>query len=165
MIDRKRTKDQVIYHTENCGICADAEGKREDRDGGETGGLEKYAECVARVLHERFEEMSAQDFARFLFILLIAAKFHARTALGFRARDTRALEIVGAVLDVRAKFLVHLGVEAGAIKENCGERAKRGEEFHTSSGCVPRTEAIADTRRFQPSASSRKRLRPAEVSS
>ena len=100
-----------------------------------------------------------------LFVLLAAAELDARAPLCLGASHAGTLQIVGAVLDVRAKFLLHLGVASGTLKQSGDAEAKRIEEFHISSGCGESADAMAVARRFQLSVSSRRRLRPAAVSS
>jgi hypothetical protein len=51
-------------------------------------------------LQERFDQRSAGGFAGLFFVADVAAEFDAGAALGFGAGHTRALEIIGAVLDV-----------------------------------------------------------------
>jgi hypothetical protein len=64
----------------------------------------------AHILYERFEKLSARRFIGLLPVTLTAPELDARAPLGFRARKIGALEIISTVLDVRAKFLLDLGV-------------------------------------------------------
>ena len=110
-------------------------------------------------------ERSARRFVALLFEALIAAELDAGAALGLGARKPGALEVVSTMLEMGAKFLVHLGVHLRTLEESGDAEAKRVEEFHTSSGCAARAEPMAVTSRFQLSVSSRRRLRPVAVSS
>lgn len=65
----------------------------------------------------------------------------------------------------KSSFLFHIVLDLRAMKKSESERTQPGREFHTSSGCVPKAEAMAATSRFHPSVSCRKRLRPAAVNS
>src|SRR6185437_8904509 len=55
---------------------SDAEGQREDGDGGESGGLAQHAGTIADVLPQRFDQMAGADLASLLFDLLDAAEFY-----------------------------------------------------------------------------------------
>ena len=117
-------------------------------------------------LHERVEESAAERLRGFLFERVLAAEFDARAAFGFGAAEAGALQIVGAMLDVGAKFLFHFGVES-ANGWNRVERRKRSESRSFMFPPVARRarKPMAEARRFQFSVSSRRRLRPAAVSS
>src|SRR5438105_3927626 len=109
--------------------------------------------------------MRALRFADFFLVFLVSAELDPGASLGFRARDAGTLEIIGAILDVRTQLLFHLSLDLGTVEQRRHDRTKRGEDPHISSGCALSAEAIAATRRFQPSSSWRKRFRPAAVSS
>lgn len=81
---------------------------------------------------------------------LDGTELDARAALGFRAREARAVKIVGAMLDVGAKLFGHLVLLARAAAQERGN--------HISSGRAAKAAATAATRRFQLSVSSRRRL-------
>ncbi len=101
----------------------------------------------------------------FLFIFFAAAKLDARSALCLGSIHAGALQIVGAVCNVRAQFLLKFSVDPVTLEQSGDAEAKRVEEVHISSGCCDSADAIAVARRFQLSVSSRKRLRPAAVNS
>ena len=86
---------------------------------------------------------------------------HERGSVSLAMRSRKA----GAILDVRTQLLFHLSLDLGTVEQRRHDRTKRGEDPHISSGCALSAEAIAATRRFQPSSSWRKRFRPAAVSS
>src|SRR6266478_4404585 len=94
-----------------------------------------------------------------------AAEFDAGAALGFGARKTGALEIVSAMLNVGAQLVFYLGVHLRTMEESGDAEAKQVKEFHASSDCAASAVPIAVARRFQLSVSTRRRLRPATVSS
>src|SRR5438034_207568 len=79
----------------------------------------------------------------------------ARTSAYATVRPVQAgtFQIVGAVLDVRAKLLFYFGVHLRTPEDSGDAGAKRIEEFHISSGCAESAEAMADTSRFQLSVS------------
>jgi hypothetical protein len=101
---------------------------------------------------------------RFLPVVFVPAEVDAGAALGFSAAEAGTLEIVRAVLDVRAEFLLQLCVAIKTRKERGEAKAERTEEGHASSGCVERAAAMAVTSRFQLSVSSCRRRRPLAVS-
>ena len=69
----------------------------------------------------------------FFLVLLASAEFDARAAFRFRANQAGTLQIVGAMLDVRAKFVVHIRVHPGRLKKSGDAKSKRIEMSHTSS--------------------------------
>src|SRR5882757_9216701 len=109
--------------------------------------------------------MRALRFADFFLVFFVSAELDPGASLGLRPRNAGTLEVIGAILDVRTQLLFHLVVNPRAMKERRNDRTKRSQDPHISSGCALSAEAIAATRRFQPSSSWRKRLRPALVSS
>ena len=100
----------------------------------------------------------------FLFEPSMAAEFETGAAFRFGASEPGAFEIVGAVLDVRAQLLFEVIFDRRAVKQAAGEGTQGSRKSHISSGSAARAEAMAVARRFQPSASSRRRLRPCGVS-
>src|SRR5262249_44040821 len=129
------------------------------------GRLLEHAQAIANVLAERLEEGAAHGVARLLLVAQLAAELEPGTALGFGARETGPLQVVGAVLDVRAQLRLDLLVHAPAAEEPGDEAADVCNRAHVPSGWAARTVAIAVASRFQPSVSSRNRPRPAAVSS
>src|SRR5882762_10191971 len=109
--------------------------------------------------------MRALRFADFFLVFLVSAELDPGASLGLRARNAGTLEVIGAIPDVRTQFLFHLVVKPRAMKERRNHRTERGDDAHISSGCALSAEAMAATRRFQPSSCWRKRFRPAVVSS
>jgi hypothetical protein len=97
------------------------------------GDLRKNAKAVAGILQQCFEPGTAEFFAAFLVVTHAAAEFDDGAAFGLRARQTRTFQIVGAVLNVGAKFLGQVVVDARTVKEASGERTKISQEFHIPS--------------------------------
>jgi hypothetical protein len=87
--------------------------------------------------------------------------------LPFRFRPGQAgpLQIVGAQLDMRANLLFEFVIDPGTMEDIRDQRSKVGQNFHDSSGCAESADAMAAARRFHSSVSSRRRFRPAAVSS
>ena len=158
-------KEHGVDQGENRGVGANAEGENEDGDGSEARRFAQHPQGVAQVLNQGFKEMRALRFADFFLELLVAAELNSSTSLRLCTRNARALKIIGAILDVRAQLLFQFVLDQGTVEQRRNDRTKRGEDPHISSGCALSAEAIAATRRFQPSSSWRKRFRPAVVSS
>jgi hypothetical protein len=62
--------------------------------------------------------------------VLETAELDACLALGARAVEAGANQVVGAVRDVRAQFLVNLAGGAVTMKQTCGKRAEPGKRSH-----------------------------------
>jgi len=93
----------------------------------------------------------------------LLTKFERSTVGGTIQAGT--LKITGAVLDVRANLRLEAVVDLGTMKRLSGKKMNVGQLLHISSGRAARAEAIAAARRFHPLVSSRRRLRPRDVSS
>src|SRR5215470_15516822 len=155
----QRVQYQRIHDTKDHGVGANRQRKGRDRGHGESGRLAQQAQAVTDILDQRLDQISAERFVAFLSVPLAAAELDASTALRCGAIQAGALQIISAMLDVSPELLLHFFLDSRAMKDLGGKRAKVGEEFHDSSGCAARAEAMASARRFHPSTSSRKRLR------
>src|SRR5579859_1484817 len=109
--------------------------------------------------------MAAHGLVTLLFESLAGSKLDARLPFCLGAIKPTTFQIVGTILDVRAKLFFHILGDFRTMKEPGGKGAKVGGEVHISSGRAARAVVMAVARRFQPSVSSRNRLRPAAVSS
>jgi len=85
--------------------------------------------------------------------------------LGFGAGHAGALQVIRSVLDMGAQLFLHFVGKLRAMEKLRGNRAEIGREAHSSSGCAESAAAMAAASRFQLSVSSRRRRRPAAVSS
>src|SRR5580704_7486580 len=139
----ERAQHQPIRHAEDRGVGSDSECERKDGDGSEARRLAQHAQAEAQVLNQRFKEMRTPGFADFFLELLVAAEFEPGASLGFRARKTRALQIISAILDVRAQLLFHLFVHSRPMKQRRNHRSERREYPHVPSDCALSAEAIA----------------------
>jgi hypothetical protein len=113
----ERMQHQAIRHGEDRGVRADAEGEREYGDRGETRRFAQHAQAEAQVLNQGFKEMRALGFAAFFLELLVAAELEPGASPGLCTRNAGTLEVIGAILDVRAQFLFHLLVNPRPMKE------------------------------------------------
>jgi hypothetical protein len=109
--------------------------------------------------------MAAHGLVAFLFESLTGSKLDARLSLCPGAIKAGTFQIVCPILDMGALLLFHIFANLGTMKESGSQGANVGREVHISSGRAARAAVMAVARRFQPSVSSRKRLRPAAVSS
>src|SRR6266581_2854150 len=106
---RQRPQQNRINHTENRGVRANSERKRQDGYRGETGILAQRARTVAYVLQQRFDEGHAARVAMLFLDLLDAAEFQPGAAPGFFGREAGLDQLGDVVLEVKAELLVHLG--------------------------------------------------------
>ena len=67
----------------------------------------------------------AQRFVTLLLELRKAAKLHTRTPFRLCTTQARPLQIVSAMLDVRAKLILDFAVDAGALKQSGNKGTKR----------------------------------------
>src|ERR1700750_765349 len=109
--------------------------------------------------------MSAHSLVAFLFESLTGSKFHASLSLRLSAVKAGTFQIIRTILDVGAELFLYIFSNFKRMKESGGNGASVGWNVHISSGRAARAAVMAVARRFQPSVSSRNRLRPAAVSS
>jgi hypothetical protein len=129
----ERVEYQGIQDGKDNGVCADGDGESDHGNNGEAGRLAQDAQGEAGVLEKGLKESAARSFAGFFFVANEAAELDACAALGFGGREARALEIVGTMLHVRAKLLVHVGGELGATEEGSDAETKGVDEPHSAS--------------------------------
>src|SRR5947209_6738654 len=158
-------QDEGVDHTENYRVCANSQCQCQNRDAQESGGFTQDAKADANILEKSVEKIAANSLLDFFFEALLSAELNAGAAFCLPTTQAGTLEIVSAMLDMRAKLLLHLLIEFRTMKKLCAKRTNVGQELHTSSGWAASAEAMAPARRFHPAVSSRKRLRPAVVSS
>ena len=84
--DGKRLQHEVVDEGEDGGVGADAEGQREDGDGGEAGTFGHHAETVADVVPDAFGGGLPGGGADFVLDGFGAAHLDAGCALGFAGR-------------------------------------------------------------------------------
>ena len=80
---RQRTKQNSVDDAEDCGVCADTESQRENRDDGESGILRETAYAVAHVLGETFQPAENVHVARPFFLQSEIPKTSLRVFVGF----------------------------------------------------------------------------------
>ncbi len=160
----ERSKDDTVQDGKDHGVRSDRQGQREHCGDGESGGLAQNAHAEADILHKCANGIAAECFVTFLFVLFAGAELDSGAAFRLSAREAGPLQIVGAMLDVRAQFFFEIGVEFRALKVRGNANAEPIERFHSSSGWAASAEVMAAARRFQLLVSWRRRLRPATVS-
>jgi hypothetical protein len=84
-----------------------------------------HAEAKAYILKKGFDKLSAKRFAALFLEPFVAAELNACAAFSFCMWETGMLEIVGAVLDMRAEFVLHLAFNPGTLKES-GSKGTHG---------------------------------------
>ena len=100
-----------------------------------------------------------------MFVPVGIAEFDTRGALGGFTRHPASLEIVGAVLDVTSKLVVHLALERRAMEEIPADGAKPADySSHIESAVALSAAVMPAVRRSQPVNSLRNSFRPAGVS-
>src|SRR5580704_12246135 len=161
---RERAKKYSVHDAEDCRVGANAEGKSEDSDGGKAQTLAKHSYAVAQILYQFIEKSGAARFPAFLFYLLDAAKFDARSAHRFLSRNAVAYQTLCTCLDMETEFYVHFAFDAGTTKRCLQPRTQPAPNRHTSSGLVPRIPPMTSAMLFQFSVSACKRRFPAAVS-
>jgi hypothetical protein len=63
------------------------------------------------------EEVAAAGPVYLFLILFASAEFNARAAFRLSAVQTRAFQIIGTMLYVREKFIVHIGIHQRTLEE------------------------------------------------
>jgi hypothetical protein len=101
-------------------VCADAEGKSQNRHGGEAGGLQQHAEAKAQVLEQGLKEWQAAGIAILHFRLLSAAK----TQQSLPARFLRRKAALQIFFDGEVQVSGHFCIEAAVVLRV----AKEGEQ-------------------------------------
>ncbi len=161
--EREGFQEDGVDGAEDGGVGAEAEGEGKDGDGGEAGAAAELAGGVADVGGDIGEPARAVRVAADFLVAFVAAEFETGGAGGFGGGEAGAFEVGGAAGKVRLQFLFEVALEAVAAENEIEEGAEGGWCAHICSGPASRTVPIAATRRFQPSSSSRRRLRPAGV--
>src|SRR5262249_7538800 len=123
---------------EKRGGRADAKRQRENGDRGKAWRLAQQPSSIAYILNERFQKMRAGAFATFFLESFIAAEFDPGLPFGLGPRETRSLQVVRPMADVRPQLFVHLVFHLRASKYNRSGRAQKVERAHSSSGCGAR---------------------------
>src|SRR5690348_1410178 len=121
---RKRLQKDAVNDAENRGVRADAESERKHSDSREARRFTQHAESEAQILQNCFDEMRSGGFAALFLEFLIAAEFDASAALGFRARDAGAHQILCAIFEMGAQFFIHVRFEVLAMEERRKKNAK-----------------------------------------
>jgi hypothetical protein len=103
-----------IDDAENRCRGTDAQGNREDSDGGEARRLAQRAQTVAEVLRQRLEQSHTARLTAFFFGAIDSPKFHSRAAHGLLARHSSADQILGVGLDVKLQLDIHVALHARA---------------------------------------------------
>jgi hypothetical protein len=151
LVDEDRVHDAVrvgvgegveqhgVDEREHCGGGADAEGERENGDGGEAGIAAQSAEAVADVAAELVEEAHADGGAICFVLRRGLTQVDASFALGFFGSEPLAHEVFLIGLLVRAEFFFDIAV--AARRDGAPETTEGGEDAHISSAFLSRMRA------------------------
>src|SRR2546421_5476714 len=104
--ERQGAQKCGVDEPENCGICADAEGKCDDRCGGEAWRFTKHPGAEMYVLHDAFEKMCATGFAALFLDLFCAAYREVGAAGGFLRGEASTDVFLDFVDEVRAQLFI-----------------------------------------------------------
>ena len=161
--ERQRAQKHRVHQAEDCGVRADAQGKREHGSGRKAWSLSHQARGVAHVLAELVEETNAARLTAVLFRRIEPTEFEPGPPPGFLAAQAGPLQIGGLELQVQIHFVAHLALEPIAASEDPDERSQPRQHGYTSSGVAFSAAPIAVASRFHSAVSSRSRRRPAAV--
>ena len=82
--------------------------------------------CVAEIAGHFVEQPQAERLTNVFLARTDAAKLDAGPAARLRDRNTRSNQIVGVLIDVKAKLVVHLLLERRAVKKRATPRSAAG---------------------------------------
>jgi hypothetical protein len=108
------------------GVRPDAEGERENSDGGEAEAAAKHANGVAEVRAKLVEETEAEGETDVHFVGFDGSELDASAAEGFGGGEAGALEIFGAELDVGADLGFDAGLDRVAMEKRVEVGPKSG---------------------------------------
>src|SRR5579875_2093279 len=101
----QRTQNHGIQYAEDDRVGADCQREREDRGEGKSGRFTQYAKAEACIEQQSFDPISAERFLAFLLHAGVSAEFDTRAPCRLGRIEPGTLQIVSAVLDMRAKLL------------------------------------------------------------
>ena len=161
----ERAKNEAVDGPEHDRVRANGDGKRDDGRDREARRFPQLAYAEAEIADKGVEQTAGECIAGLFLEACVSTELHARLAFGRDPLESRALEVVGAMQDVRAQLVLELAFERVTMKNADCQRAEICEHAHAPSGRARRASAMAATRRFQLSVSSPSRFRPGTVSS
>ena len=152
-----------IDQAENGRVRTNAEREGQNRGGRKSRCSGHQPPGVANILSQLVEESDSSCLPAVVLGGVDSAKLQSGAPPRFGARQTAALEVVGAQLQVELHFLTHLPFEPIPSHQNVDERPKSRPHDYTSSGVAFNAVPIAEASRFHSAVSSRNRRRPAAV--
>jgi hypothetical protein len=96
----QRTQQRRVYHAKNRSCRSNAQGDREDGDGGEPGRFPEHAQTEAKVLNKNVDKIPGDRFAAFLFESRFSSELDPRAAFCFGTSQSESSKIIRAQLDV-----------------------------------------------------------------
>jgi hypothetical protein len=95
-------------------------------------------------LHKSLNKIAADCFVAFLLEPHTAAELDPRAPFCLGTIEAGTFQIVGAVLDMGAKLLLHLIRNLRRMKKFSGKGMKLGQEFHYSNQFTPPAAVLKD---------------------
>jgi hypothetical protein len=113
----ERAKNEAIDGAEHDRVGTNGDGKRHDGRDGEAGRFSELAHAEAEIASEGLEQAAGECIARLFLEARLAAEFHASLSFCRDAIESGALQVVGAMGDVRPQLVVELALERVAMKK------------------------------------------------
>jgi len=98
-IEKKR-----IHRTEDRGVCADSDGKRQESDGGECRTLAEHSETIAHILHQELEKAESTCVTALFLDFIEPAKHNPGPSICFLLRHPRFQVLVDLEVKVKAQL-------------------------------------------------------------
>src|SRR5262249_35666490 len=119
-----------VHEGENGGVCSNAYGQRENRDGTEPRALTNRAERVLHILANAVEKLKTPGLSALLFTLIDAAHFAKRSVASFLRRQTRCGVLPRQPLQMIKELFVQLGIQLAALEQRAEPQAKLARPAH-----------------------------------
>jgi len=103
-----RIYQQRVDGTEDGGVRADPDGKRQQGDGSKCRTLAEHAEAIAYVPHQEIEKIQPARVPTLLFDLIESAKHEPGASIRLLPRQARIHVLVGLQINMTAQLLVQL---------------------------------------------------------
>ncbi len=114
---RQWTTQHAVSHAKHCGIGADSQRQRRQRNHRKSGVPPKSAETVAKILQKIFQHLTRPDLSDFFFGLLKASQLDARRPLRFRGAHARPSLLLSQLVQISAQLLIEIMFDAGPREE------------------------------------------------
>src|SRR5262249_1435925 len=126
----KGPEQDRVHEGENGGVCSNAYGQRENRDGTEPRALTNRAERVLHILANAVEKLKPPGLSALLFTLIDAAHFAKRSVASFLRRQTRCGVLLRQPLQMIKELFVQLAIQLAALEQRAEPQAKLARPAH-----------------------------------